>query len=195
MSCCSCTFGALVVWTPPGVTGTELVADRVVEIDELDTLERVVLVVVVVGAVVVRLVDTCTLEVVEFSGGVTSTGTNVSPGGSTRWGAGRATVLPTGISTRKSGAGAAPVVDFDGRVALRVGSATNVRFSMGVSDFCTFTTGLVSRPCHLFPVYSSFAFVCGSVSGLPELQRTRGIPPPSIITAVPVCSTDWKGAV
>ena len=199
MSCGTCTFGALVVSTPPGVAGTELVA--AVELDEPDTLELVVVEVVVVGgAVVVPLVGTWTLEVVEFSGGVTSTGTSVSPGGSTRWGAGFATVSPTGISTR-GGAGAARAVDVDGGAAVwvpppafapPVGSATSARVSMEVADCRTVTTESVSRPCHLFPVYSSPTCVCVSASGLPESQRTRGIPRRSIITAVPVCSTDWK---
>ncbi|AWN30354.1 hypothetical protein DKG71_33165 [Streptomyces sp. NEAU-S7GS2] len=41
-------------------------------------------------------------------------------------------------------------------------------------------------------VFTSPLSAVGGVSGLPHLQRTRGTPYESTMTAVPACRTDWK---
>jgi hypothetical protein len=185
---------------PVVVAGTGLVADDAVGLGEPDTLE---LALVVVGdGEVAPLVDTrtldVTLEVSEFSGGVTCTRTTVLPGGSPMPGAGIACVSPTGIVKNSGDGGAAVVagdpvaVADDGGAAPPAGSETSARFSIGASDCCTVITAWVSSPCHPVPVYCWLTSLCGSASGLPEAQRTRGMPRLSTITVVPVCSTDWK---
>lgn len=175
-----------------------------VKLDELETLD-VVLVVVVDGIVVVTLDVVATLddvrvvEVTEVCSGVTCMGTTRAPGGSRFLGSGIASVWPGAIWA--NWVGGAKYVVLGGAVVAEVGEggpgdgsttgiAVTMRAAMGVSDLCTFTTESLSRPCHSGPVNSSLASPCGSSSGLPESQRTRGIPRLSTSTAVPVCSTD-----
>ncbi|ARH93831.1 hypothetical protein STRMOE7_30050 [Streptomyces sp. MOE7] len=55
------------------------------------------------------------------------------------------------------------------------------------------TTALFGwKPAHLSPT-TFMPWTCfGVVSGLPHLQRTRGTPYGSTMTAVPAWSTDWN---
>lgn len=47
------------------------------------------------------------------------------------------------------------------------------------------------KPVQDLPVYLALLTSAGGVSGLPQLQRTRGTPWESTRTEVPACSTDW----
>lgn len=70
------------------------------------------------------------------------------------------------------------------------GSYTTKTFTT-VTDGATTITWSELYPCHAVPVVRGVFCATGSVSGLPQAQRTRGTPRLSTRTAVPDWSTAW----
>ena len=67
------------------------------------------------------------------------------------------------------------------------------KVSIGSAAGATAARRPESKSCHCSPENSGLAASSGSASGLPQAQRTRGMPRSSTITAVPACRTAWKG--
>ncbi|URM92411.1 hypothetical protein LUW75_23380 [Streptomyces sp. MRC013] len=68
-----------------------------------------------------------------------------------------------------------------------------MKVGTGVGAGTTTATSSARNPGQVCPTTFSGRSVRGRSSGLPQAQRTRGVPYPSTSTAVPVWSTAWYG--
>lgn len=168
--------------SPSGVE--VLVGDDGVVVDVVVVLVVVVLVVVVVvvGVVVVVVVF---VSLPELTLGVAGdedppAGTNIAPGGSTVSGAGLGVVSPGDMAANGVTGGGASVT----------GTETSSTLSSVLTDCCTVTRDVFLKVLQALPLNSCLVALCGSASGFPHAQRTRGTPRSSISTGVPVSSTD-----
>lgn len=220
MPCGLCTVGTLVVCALRVVAGTGPVPDGAGVPDEPGFALGVVVdgaVAVLLGEdvtldvtadvtldVTVGVTLGVTLDDPAISAGATLTGTSIFPGGNEIVESGIAWLAPIGILANcmtifpgpdvvvVSVLVAGAVLVLGGGAAPPPATETTASVSRVVGDGFTVTNELGSQPCHPVPVNCWLASPCGSASGLPESQRTRGTPRLSTSTAVPVCSTDWN---